>query len=173
MYSIVYINAMCATLSGDYSGALQRPVQHCIHNCNVYTLLYTLIYYCIHSQVTTLVHSKGPSNKKKNRSKQAYVLVAAIEAATANFISRGEEIAFQNPDIKNEMLAAVEEVRKTGECFAFSCLVSVLLFQCLVSFLASKTLMLLVSLTSRTPTLRTRCWPRWRKLGKPVSVFAF
>ncbi|XP_018025887.1 catenin alpha isoform X2 [Hyalella azteca] len=66
-------------------------------------------------QVTTLVNTKGPSHKKKGRSKRAHVLVAAVEAATANFIQRGEEIAFKNPDIKVEMLAAVEEVRKTGE----------------------------------------------------------
>ncbi|KAF2347429.1 Vinculin/alpha-catenin [Trinorchestia longiramus] len=66
-------------------------------------------------QVTTLVNTKGPSHKKKGRSKRAHVLVAAVEAATANFIQKGEEIAFKNPDIKVEMLAAVEEVRKTGE----------------------------------------------------------
>ena len=65
-------------------------------------------------QVTTLVNTKGPSRKKKGRSKRAHVLVAAVEAATANFIQRGEEIAFKNPDIKVEMLAAVEDVRKTG-----------------------------------------------------------
>lgn len=37
-----------------------------------------------------------------------------MEAATANFIERGEEIAYENPDIRGEMLGAVEEVRKTG-----------------------------------------------------------
>merc|ERR1719187_1230432 len=66
-------------------------------------------------QVTTLVNTKGPSKKKKGRSKRAHVLVAAVEAATRNFIERGEEIAYENPDIKVEMLAAVEEVRKTGD----------------------------------------------------------
>ncbi|XP_042242094.1 catenin alpha-like isoform X12 [Homarus americanus] len=66
-------------------------------------------------QVTTLVNTKGPSKKKKGRSKRAHVLVAAVEAATANFIERGEEIAYENPDIRGEMLGAVEEVRKTGD----------------------------------------------------------
>lgn len=66
-------------------------------------------------QVTTLVNTKGPSKKKKGRSKRAHVLVAAVEKATENFIERGEVIAYENPDIKQEMLAAVEEVRKTGE----------------------------------------------------------
>lgn len=38
-----------------------------------------------------------------------------MEKATENFIERGEQIANENPDIKQEMLTAVEEVRKTGE----------------------------------------------------------
>lgn len=66
-------------------------------------------------QVTTLVNTKGTSRKKKGRSKRAHVLVAAVEKATENFIEVGEQIAYENPDIKQEMLAAVEEVRKTGK----------------------------------------------------------
>lgn len=69
--------------------------------------------YC--EKVTTLVNTKGPSKKKKGRSKRAHVLVAAVEKATENFIERGEMIAYENPDIKSEMLSAVEEVRKTGK----------------------------------------------------------
>lgn len=48
------------------------------------------------------------------KSKRASALVAAVEKATENFIERGEQIAYENPDITQEMLAAVEEVRKTG-----------------------------------------------------------
>ncbi|CAG0884731.1 unnamed protein product [Cyprideis torosa] len=66
-------------------------------------------------QVTTLVNSKGPSKKKKGRSKRAHVLVAAVERATLNFIEKGEQIARENPEIQQEMLCAVDEVRKTGE----------------------------------------------------------
>lgn len=66
-------------------------------------------------QVTTLVNTKGPSKKKKGRSKRAHILVAAVEKATENFITKGEEIAQENPDIQPEMLLAVDEVRKTGE----------------------------------------------------------
>lgn len=71
--------------------------------------------------MTTLVNTKGPSKKKKGRSKRAHVLVAAVEKATENFIEKGELIAYENPDIKQEMLSAVEEVRKTGvyESFFF------------------------------------------------------
>jgi catenin alpha len=71
-------------------------------------------------QVTTLVNTKGTSRKKKGRSKRAHVLVAAVEKATENFIEVGEQIAFENPDIKQEMLAAVEEVRKTGDAMSIA-----------------------------------------------------
>lgn len=71
-------------------------------------------------QVTTLVNTKGPSKKKKGRSKRAHILVAAVEKATENFILKGEEIAHENPDICQEMLAAVEEVRKTGDVMSKS-----------------------------------------------------
>ena len=64
-------------------------------------------------QVTTLVSSKSPQ-KKKGKSKRAHVLVAAVERATANFVEKGELIALENPDIKLEMLSAVDEVRSTG-----------------------------------------------------------
>ncbi|XP_055371735.1 catenin alpha isoform X2 [Condylostylus longicornis] len=67
-------------------------------------------------QVTTLVNNtKGPSKKKKGKSKRASALVAAVEKATENFIEKGEQIAYENPDITQEMLTAVDEVRKTGE----------------------------------------------------------
>lgn len=67
------------------------------------------------TQVTTLVNQKGPSNKKKGRSKKGHVLAAAVQKATQNFVEKGEEIAQENPDVKDDMLAAVDEVRKTGE----------------------------------------------------------
>ena len=61
--------------------------------------------------MTTLVSSKSPQ-KKKGKSKRAHVLVAAVERATANFVERGETIAVENPDIRQEMLVAVDEVRR-------------------------------------------------------------
>ncbi|XP_013405994.1 catenin alpha-2 isoform X3 [Lingula anatina] len=67
------------------------------------------------TQVTTLVNQKGPSKKKKGRSKKAHVLSAAVQKATENFIVRGREIAEENPEVRNEMLAAVDEVTKTGD----------------------------------------------------------
>ena len=68
-------------------------------------------------QVTTLVSQNGPVKKKKGRSKKAHVLSAAVQKATENFIERGQEIAEENPEIRDDMLVAVEEVRKTGLLF--------------------------------------------------------
>uniref|UniRef100_A0A4W3JC79 Catenin alpha-2 n=1 Tax=Callorhinchus milii TaxID=7868 RepID=A0A4W3JC79_CALMI len=64
--------------------------------------------------VTTLVNtsSKGPSGKKKGRSKKAHVLAASVEQATQNFLEKGEQIAKESQDLKDELLAAVDDVRK-------------------------------------------------------------
>lgn len=71
-------------------------------------------------QVTTLVNTKGPSKKKKGKSKRASALVGTVEKATTNFIEKGEQIAYENPDITAEMLSAVEEVRKTGAAMSIA-----------------------------------------------------
>nr|XP_002131748.1 catenin alpha-2 [Ciona intestinalis] len=66
-------------------------------------------------QVTTLVNNKGPSNKKKGRSKRPKVLVADVEKATSLFIEHGLEIARDNPELKAELEEAVEDTRRDGE----------------------------------------------------------
>lgn len=43
-----------------------------------------------------------------------------MEKATENFIQKGEQIAYENPDITQEMLAAVDEVRKTGDAMSIA-----------------------------------------------------
>jgi len=43
------------------------------------------------------------------------VLAAAVMKATQNFVEQGEDIANENPDVQEDMLAAVDEVRKTGD----------------------------------------------------------
>uniref|UniRef100_A0A8C5A6Q0 Catenin (cadherin-associated protein), alpha 1 n=1 Tax=Gadus morhua TaxID=8049 RepID=A0A8C5A6Q0_GADMO len=67
------------------------------------------------TQVTTLVNSsnKGPSNKKKGRSKKAHVLAASVETATLNFLEKGEKIAKESQFLKEELTAAVEDVRES------------------------------------------------------------
>ncbi|XP_064420739.1 catenin alpha-2 isoform X6 [Latimeria chalumnae] len=69
------------------------------------------------TQVTTLVNTsnKGPSSKKKGRSKKAHVLAASVEQATQNFLEKGEQIAKESLDLKEELVVAVEDVRKQGE----------------------------------------------------------
>uniref|UniRef100_A0A8C9W5S2 Catenin alpha-1 n=1 Tax=Scleropages formosus TaxID=113540 RepID=A0A8C9W5S2_SCLFO len=69
------------------------------------------------TQVTTLVNTsnKGPSNKKKGRSKKAHVLAASVETATQNFLEKGDKIAKESQFLKDELTAAVEDVRKQGE----------------------------------------------------------
>ncbi|CAL8351855.1 unnamed protein product [Boreogadus saida] len=69
------------------------------------------------TQVTTLVNTsnKGPSGKKKGRSKKAHVLAVSVEQATQNFLEKGEQIAKDSQDLKEELIAAVEDVRKQGD----------------------------------------------------------
>uniref|UniRef100_A0A2K5DW07 Catenin alpha-1 n=1 Tax=Aotus nancymaae TaxID=37293 RepID=A0A2K5DW07_AOTNA len=69
------------------------------------------------TQVTTLVNtnSKGPSNKKRGRSKKAHVLAASVEQATENFLDKGDKIAKESQFLKEELVAAVEDVRKQGD----------------------------------------------------------
>ncbi|XP_065730345.1 catenin alpha-1 isoform X4 [Phocoena phocoena] len=69
------------------------------------------------TQVTTLVNtnSKGPSNKKRGRSKKAHVLAASVEQATENFLEKGDKIAKESQFLKEELVAAVEDVRKQGD----------------------------------------------------------
>ena len=71
--------------------------------------------------MTTLVSTgqKG-SRKKKGRSKKAHVLAAAVEKATESFIVQGENIAHENPEIRNDMLLAVDDVKKTGDEMTFT-----------------------------------------------------
>lgn len=66
--------------------------------------------------MTTLVNTsnKGPSGKKKGRSKKAHVLAVSVEQATQNFLEKGEQIAKDSHDLKEELIAAVEDVRKQG-----------------------------------------------------------
>ena len=64
-------------------------------------------------QVTTLLSAERKI-KKKGKSKRAKVLVEAVERATTNFVENGKAIATENPEVENEMLAAVDEVMKAG-----------------------------------------------------------
>jgi len=69
-------------------------------------------------QVTTLVNSKGPSSKKKGKSKRPKVLVKSVEDATACFVAKGSEIAKENPELRSEIEKAVEETENDGQVMA-------------------------------------------------------
>lgn len=69
-------------------------------------------------QVTTLVNGKGPSNKKKGKSKRPKALVKSVEDATACFVAKGNEIARENPELRSELEKAVEECEADGVLMA-------------------------------------------------------
>lgn len=84
---------------------------------------HVIVFYFFPPQVTTLVNTsnKGPSSKKKGRSKKAHVLAMSVEQATQNFLEKGDQIAKDSQDLKEELIAAVEDVRKQGNSSASIC----------------------------------------------------
>ncbi|NXI32969.1 CTNA3 protein, partial [Sterrhoptilus dennistouni] len=72
-------------------------------------------------QVTTLVNCpQNPSSKKKGRSKRARVLLASVEEATWNLLDKGEKIAKEAVVFKEELHAALADVRKESEALQVS-----------------------------------------------------
>ncbi|CAF2404143.1 unnamed protein product [Rotaria sp. Silwood2] len=65
-------------------------------------------------EVTSLI-SEQPSNTRKGRSKQAHLLVENVIRATENFINKAGEIAHENPDMRNDLLRSMKEVKRTGD----------------------------------------------------------
>jgi hypothetical protein len=54
------------------------------------------------------------SNRKKGKSKNGGVLVAAVERSIENFVEHGAMIIRENPDAANELVKALDDVKKTG-----------------------------------------------------------
>ncbi|XP_074986935.1 catenin alpha-3 isoform X5 [Caretta caretta] len=72
-------------------------------------------------QVTTLVNCpQTPSNKKKGCSKRSRVLLASVEKATWNLLEKGEKIAKEAIVFKEELNAALNDVRKESEALRVS-----------------------------------------------------
>ncbi|XP_061857230.1 catenin alpha-3 isoform X1 [Colius striatus] len=72
-------------------------------------------------QVTTLVNCpQNPSGKKKGRSKRARVLLASVEEATWNLLDKGEKIAKEAVVLKEELHAALADVRKESQALKAS-----------------------------------------------------
>jgi catenin alpha len=60
------------------------------------------------------------TNRKKGRSKKAAVLIQELKDSTAQFIKQGTEIANENPEMKDELMNAVNDVRIYGDKMANS-----------------------------------------------------
>lgn len=72
-------------------------------------------------QVTTLCNTQDSSAaRRKGKSKKAHVLVAAVQQAIRDFITHGEQIASENAQLQNDLLAAVEDIRHAGDCMTNS-----------------------------------------------------
>ena len=70
--------------------------------------------------MTTLVNAKGVPGHQKGKSKRGPILVQTVERATADFVLKGEQIANENVEMRAELLAAVDEVRKSGEIMSMA-----------------------------------------------------
>ncbi|CAM2117485.1 unnamed protein product [Caretta caretta] len=109
-------------LKGDMSAAVPSvtlkidPQDLQIQTFTVEKLLEPLII-----QVTTLVNCpQTPSNKKKGCSKRSRVLLASVEKATWNLLEKGEKIAKEAIVFKEELNAALNDVRKESEALRVS-----------------------------------------------------
>ncbi|KAM3666946.1 catenin alpha-3 [Ammospiza maritima maritima] len=72
-------------------------------------------------QVTTLVNCpQNPSSKKKGRSKRARVLLASVEEATWNLLDKGEKIAKEAAVFREELHAALADVRTESRALQVS-----------------------------------------------------
>ncbi|XP_045782998.1 catenin alpha [Maniola jurtina] len=111
-----------ATLTDPYGTTGQLALKWDPKNLEIRTMSVERTLEPLVLQVTTLVNSKDKSAKKKRpgKSKRASALVATVERATEIFIERGQTIAYENPEITQEMLAAVEEVRKAGAAMSLA-----------------------------------------------------
>ncbi|ERE88207.1 catenin alpha-3, partial [Cricetulus griseus] len=100
------------TMSAETPISLNMDIQDLqVQTVTVEKLLEPLII-----QVTTLVNCpQNPSNRKKGRSKRARVLLASVEEATWNLLDKGEKIAKEATALKEELTAALQEVRKESE----------------------------------------------------------
>lgn len=65
-------------------------------------------------KVTSLIADQ-PSSSKKGRSKRAHLLVENVIRATENFINKANEIANENPDMRNDLLQSMKEVQRSGK----------------------------------------------------------
>ena len=66
-------------------------------------------------KVFTLVNTSSPSNHPKGKSKKAAILVSAVEKATDALLKRGNEIAEQHSEYKDEIENVLNDTRQAGQ----------------------------------------------------------
>ncbi|XP_023336051.1 catenin alpha [Eurytemora carolleeae] len=67
-----------------------------------------------------LVNPRSGKRKKKGHSKKAMILVQALQVATDNFVWRGESIATEVPEAKQDVIIAVGDIRARGTAMTVS-----------------------------------------------------
>lgn len=60
----------------------------------------------------------GSTNGKKGRSRRAHVLVESVVESIENFLALGTEIAQENPEVHDDLMQAIENVRACGNVMA-------------------------------------------------------
>ncbi|XP_036023666.1 catenin alpha-3 [Onychomys torridus] len=112
---------MTCLLSGTMSAETPTTLNMDIQDLQIQTVTVEKLLEPLIIQVTTLVNCpQNPSNRKKGRSKRAKVLLASVEEATWNLLDKGEKIAKEAAVLKEELTAALQEVRKEGSALKVS-----------------------------------------------------
>ena len=65
--------------------------------------------------ITALVNNKRKPSRRKGCSKKSAALVLAVEIATTNFVEKGEMIAGENHEARDDILGVVEDIRRHGQ----------------------------------------------------------
>ena len=70
--------------------------------------------------ITSLMNTNRKPRRKKGCSKRSRSLVLAVEVATANFVEKGEIIAEENSEAKQDILTIVANIRGHGHSLVLS-----------------------------------------------------
>lgn len=62
--------------------------------------------------------AQSSSTTKKGRSKRAHLLVESLIEAIENFLRHGTEIAQENPELRDDVLLCINDIRATGNAMA-------------------------------------------------------
>lgn len=111
----IYINNVHEQKNNISQSQLKPPFRWDPNNIKIRSLTVERTLEPLVTHVTTLVNKTGPSEQRRAQSKPAHLLVATMERATEIFIQKGQEISAENPIMAEEINAAIEDVRRTGQ----------------------------------------------------------